>query len=57
MNDNLSKLLIKKDKLLKELEIVFEQIALERIKLEQLPSKDKKKIDFEIELRNKFRIK
>lgn len=57
MNDNLNKLITKKDKLLKQLEIVYEQIALERILLDQSISITKKEMDFESKVRNKFRIK
>lgn len=57
MDDNLNKLLIKKDKLINELEVIFEQIALERMKTEKQSSKKIDKKQFEIQARNKFRIK
>ncbi|WP_284461270.1 hypothetical protein [Chryseobacterium sp.] len=57
MNDKLHQLIIKKDKLLKEIEIVYEQIALERIMTNENDLQNKKKMEFEINTRNKFRIK
>ncbi|MDR4892299.1 MULTISPECIES: hypothetical protein [unclassified Chryseobacterium] len=57
MTYKLNKLIVKKEKLLKELEVIYEQIALEKLMIDENVTLSKKKMTFEIQARNKFRIK